>query len=121
MRSMNTQDLAKQFTELCNAGKFEEAGAKFWSDDIVSVEPMTGEMAMLKGRAAVTGKGKWWAENHQVHGCKVEGPFMNGDQFALRFELDVTPKGKDRMTMREFGLFTVKNGKIAEERFFFGG
>ncbi len=117
----NTQEVAKGFTELCAVGKFEEAGPKFWSDDIVSIEPMTGEMAMMKGRKAVEGKGKWWADNHTMHSCKVEGPFINGDQFALRFELDVTPKGKDRMTMKEVGLFTMKNGKISEERFFFGG
>lgn len=118
---MSVEQLAKVFTDLCRTGKFEEAGAKFWSDDIVSLEPMTGEMARLQGRKAVEGKGKWWAENHTVHSCKVEGPYVNGDQFILRFEMDFTPKGKGRMTMAEFGLYTVKNGKITEERFYAGG
>ncbi|MBV9949798.1 MAG: hypothetical protein JOZ69_23350, partial [Myxococcales bacterium] len=77
---MTTQDVAKKFTDLCKAGKFEEAGDEFWSDDIVSIEPMTGEMARLQGRKAVEGKGKWWAENHTMHGCQVEGPFINGNQ-----------------------------------------
>lgn len=117
---MSTQELAKAFTDMCKAGKFEAAGKQFWSDDIVSIEPMTGDMARLQGRKAVEGKSVWWAENHEVHGAKVEGPFTNGDQFVLRFEMDVTPKGQSRMTMREVGLYTVKNGKIVEERFFFG-
>ena len=117
---MNTQEIAKKFTELCKAGKFEDAGKQFWSEDIVSLEPMTGDMARLQGRKAVEGKGKWWAENNQVHGLKVEGPFVHGDQFTMRFEMDVTPKGKSRTTMTEHALYTLKNGKIVEEKFFSG-
>jgi hypothetical protein len=115
---MSTQDVAKSFTEMCKAGKFEEAGRKFWSDDVVSIEPMTGDMARLKGRKAVEGKGKWWADNHEVHGVKIDGPFVNGDEFTVGFEMDVTPKGKARMTMREIALYRVKDGKVIEEKFY---
>jgi hypothetical protein len=31
----------------------------------------------------------------------------------------VTPKGKSRTTMREIGLYKVKNGKVVEEKFYF--
>jgi hypothetical protein len=118
---MSTQDVAKSFTKLCSEGKFEEAGKKFWSDEVVSLEPMTGDMARLEGRKAVEQKGKWFAENHTVHGAKVEGPYVNGDSFTVEFEMDVTPKGKDRMKMREIALYTVKGDKIAEEKFFAHG
>lgn len=115
---MSTPEMAAKFTALCRAGKFDDAGKLFWADDVVSVEPMSGDMHVKKGRKAVEDKGKWFADNHQVHSCKVEGPFVNGDQFVLRFELEVTPKGKDRVTMREVGLYTMKDDKITEERFF---
>ena len=118
---MTTQEVAKKFTELCSAGQFEAAGKQFWSDDVVSLEPMPGEWARTQGRKAVEAKGKWWAENNEAHSLKVEGPFVHGDQFALRFEMDVTPKGKSRTTMREIGLYAVRNDKIVEERFLFGG
>ena len=117
---MSAQEIAKTFTELCKAGKFEAAGKQFWADDVVSLEPMTGDMARMQGRKALEAKSAWWAENNEVHGAKVEGPFVNGDQFVLRFEMDVTPKGKSRTKMTEVGLYTVKNGKVVEERFFFG-
>ena len=117
---MNTQDLATQFTSLCRSGKFDEAGKKFWADDVVSIEPMSGEMHRLQGRQAVEGKGKWFNDNHQVHSVKVEGPFVNGDEFTVRFEMEITPKGKSRMTMKEIALYRVKNGKVAEEKFFNG-
>lgn len=115
---MNTTELAQSFTELCRAGKFGEAGQRHWSESIVSIEPMTGEMARLQGRKAVEGKGKSWGENNQVHSAKVEGPFVNGDEFVLRFEFEVTPKGKSRTTMREIALYKVKDGKVVEERFY---
>jgi ketosteroid isomerase-like protein len=118
--TMGTQELAQAFTDLCRKGQFDEAGKRFWSDDIVSKEAMPGEMAELKGRKAVEAKGTWWYENHEVHGAKVEGPYVNGDQFVVRFTMDVTPKGGKRMGMDEVGLYTVKNGKIVEESFFFG-
>ncbi|MBS2026563.1 MAG: nuclear transport factor 2 family protein [Deltaproteobacteria bacterium] len=116
---MNTQDIASEFTSLCRSGKFEEAGKKFWSDDVLSIEPMPGDEARLQGKKAVEGKGKKFMEGHQVHSVKVEGPFVNGDEFTVRFEMEVTPKGKSRMTMREIALYRVKNGKVAEEKFFF--
>jgi hypothetical protein len=118
---MSTQDLAKAFTEMCSKGEFDAAGKKFWSDDIVSREPMTGDMAELKGRKAVERKGEWWYANHTVHNVQVEGPYVHGDQFVVRFKMDVTPKGGQRAQMDEVGLYTVKNGKIVEESFFFGG
>ena len=48
---MTTQELATAFAALCKAGKFEEAGKQYWSDDIVSCEPMAGDMgqAMTRG------------------------------------------------------------------------
>ena len=118
---MNTLDLAKAFTDMCAKGELEAAGKKFWSDDVVSREPMTGDMAELKGRKAVEGKTQWWNANHEVHDLKVEGPYVHGDQFVVRFKSDVTPKGQKRVHLDEVGLYTVRNNKIVEECFFMGG
>ena len=122
---MDTRTVAHEFTSLCKAGKFDEAGQKFWSDSVVSLEPMEGPMARLEGRKAVEGKGKWWYENHEVHSATAEGPYVHGDQFTVQFMMDITPKTGDaagkRMQMTETALYTVKGGKITEERFFFGG
>ena len=116
----DTQSVAKAFTDLCAKGELDAAGKKFWSDDVVSREAMPGDMAVLKGRKAVEGKGEWWSANNQVHGVQVEGPYVSGDQFVVRFKMDVTPKGDKRRVMDEVGLYTVKNGKIVEESFFYG-
>ncbi len=69
---MDTPTVAKAFTELCAQGLFDEAGAKFWADDVVSREPMPGEMAEVKGRKAVEAKGERWYENNTIHEVRVE-------------------------------------------------
>lgn len=117
---MTTVEIAKDFTELLKQGDHERAGAKYNADDIVSYEAMEGPMAVCNGKEAVKQKGQWWQENHEVHGSSVEGPYVNGDQFAVRFTFDITPKATgERVTMDEVGLYTVKNRKIAEERFYY--
>jgi ketosteroid isomerase-like protein len=117
---MNTAELAKNFTELLKQGDDKAAAGKYNAEDIVSYEAMEGPMAVCQGREAVKQKGDWWRENHEVHGGSIEGPFVHGDQFAIRFKYDITPKatGK-RVVADEVGLYTVKDGKITEERFFY--
>lgn len=118
---MTPTENATAFTDLCKRGEFEEAGKRFWSDDVVSREAMDGPMARVQGRAAVEAKGAWWYANHEIHSVKVEGPYVNGNQFVVRFTMDVTPKGGERLQMDEVGVYTLENGKIVEERFFYGG
>lgn len=118
---MSTQDIANDLVSLCKAGKFDEAGEKYWADDVLSVEAAPGDMSQLRGKDAVRGKGEWWSGAHEIHSTDVEGPYVNGDQFAVRFKMDLTVKQSgDRLHMDEVGVYTVKNGKIAEERFFYG-
>lgn len=117
---MSVREIAEAFTALCKADRHEEAGDRFWSEDVASLEAMEGPMSDVRGRAAVQGKGAWWCANHEIHSATTEGPFVHGDQFALRFEMDVTVKETgQRMQMAEIGLYTVRDGKVVEERFFY--
>jgi ketosteroid isomerase-like protein len=113
------REIAEDFVAMCKAGQFDESGEKYWAEDVVSLEPMPGDMARIQGKAGVRAKGEWWAANHEVHDVLVEGPYVHGDQFAVRFKMDVTPKDGARMQLDEVGVYTVKDGKIVEERFFY--
>jgi ketosteroid isomerase-like protein len=119
-KTMTTAELAKAFTDMLKTGRHEEAAATFNAPDIVSREAMDGPMARIQGTAAVKAKSDWWYANHEVHSAEANGPYVNGDQFIVRFDIDVTPKESgQRMQMSEAGLYTVKDGKIAEEAFFY--
>ena len=113
------QEIANDLVAMCKRGEFDASGEKYWADDVVSLEPMPGDMARIQGKAGVRGKGEWWYANHEIHGVEVEGPYVHGDQFVVRFKMDLTPKGGERIQMDEVGLYTIKDGKIVEERFFY--
>jgi hypothetical protein len=117
---MSIQTIAHDLVNLCKQGKFAEAGEKYWDDNVISVEAM-GDNAEVKGKAAARGKGEWWEKNHTVHSALVEGPYINGNQFVVRFKMDMTMKqNNERRTMDEVGLYTIRKDKIIEERFFYG-
>ncbi len=119
---MSTFELAKQYLALVSAGKHEECQRTLFAKDAVSVEAGAppGMDRTVKGIEAIGAKSKWWAENHEVHKAEHFGPYPHDDRFAVRFVYDIThkPSGR-RMTMDEVGLFTVVDGKIAKEEFFY--
>jgi hypothetical protein len=116
-----TAEVAAAFTAMLKANDHEGAAAKFNAPDIVSVEAMDGPMARIQGTAAVKAKAEWWYANHTVHSVTTEGPYVNGDQFTVRFRMDLTTNATGvRSQGDEIGLYTVKNGKIVEEKFFYG-
>jgi ketosteroid isomerase-like protein len=117
---MTTTELAKDFTNLLKQGDHAGAAAKHNADSIMSYEAAEGPMAVCEGSEAVKQKGDWWRENHELHAEIVEGPYVNSDQFAVFFKMDVTPKATgERAMMDEVGVYTVKDGKIVEERFYY--
>lgn len=120
-----TLDIGKKLVDLCRVGKNTEAVDQLYSPDIVSIEAMGGPgmPQRQEGLAAIKAKNEWWIANHEVHSGSAEGPYPNGDRFVVHFKYDVTPKagpmaGK-RMNMDETGLYTVKDGKITQEEFFY--
>jgi hypothetical protein len=117
---MAIQDVANQIVALLRAGKDEEVGRRYWSPSVRSIEA-AGKDPVAEGAEAVTHKGEWFVANNEVHGVKAEGPFVNGDQFAVHLTYDMTPKDTgQRKTLDEVALYTIADGKIVEERFFYG-
>ena len=118
-------DIGKQLVDLCKQGKNLEAIGQLYSDNIVSIEVCgTDEMpARMEGIEAIKGKNQWWMENHEVHSGEAIGPFPHGDRFIVLFDYEVTPKcgpmAGNRIKMQEAGLYTVADGKVSQEEFFY--
>lgn len=121
---MDTNEIAKKYVALVKEGKYEACLHELFAKDAVSVEASAppGMDRTAKGLEAIAAKGKWWGENHTVHKADVSGPYPHDNRFAVRFNYDITnkPSGQ-RMNMDEVGLFTVENGKITREEFFYQG
>ena len=101
---MTVKDIADDITAMLRAGQADEAGEKYWAADVVSIEAMPGDMAEVRGVEGVRAKGEWWTSAHEVHAMEVEGPYLNGDQFAVCMKMDLTVKESgERITMDEIG------------------
>ncbi len=122
---MTTQvrEVADEIVELCRQGKNVDAIDRFYAPNVVSTEAaeMKGMPREVRGQAGVRAKNEAWVKDTKVHSSEIRGPFPHGeDQFAVFAKYDVTPKSTgQRMAMEEVGVYTVRNGKIVEEKFFY--
>ena len=118
----STATVAQELVELCRKGRNLDAVNQFYSPRIVSIESSgSPEMpAEMSGIDAIRGKHQWWEANNDVHSMEVNGPYVGEDQFAVRFTFDSTfkPTGQ-RRSLTEMALYTVKDGKIVREEFFY--
>jgi ketosteroid isomerase-like protein len=117
-----TAAIAEELVSLCRAGRNMDAINSLYSPDIVSIESMGNETMPResKGIDAIRAKNQWWNENNEVHAATVDGPFVGENKFAVYYNFDATfkPTGK-RNSMEEMALYTVKDGKIVREQFFY--
>jgi ketosteroid isomerase-like protein len=121
----DTMKVGSELVDLCRQGQMMRAVETLYSPDIVSIEATESPAvpARVEGLDAVRGKTQWWESNHEVHSTNVEGPWPHGDRFIVRFKFDVTaktgPMAGQRMHLDETGLYTVVDGKVVQEEFFY--
>ncbi len=122
---MSAMDVGTRLVEFCKTGDFRGALDALYAEDIVSVEAqdMSGQGRETSGLAAVRQKTERWEAANEVHSCEVAGPFPHDDRFVVTFDIDVTakegPTAGQRMRFQEAGLYTVRDGKVAREEFFY--
>lgn len=114
--------IGTQLVDYCRQGQTDQAIAQLYAEDIVSIEARAAfGPQRVQGLAAIHEKNERFESNMEVHEARAEGPFPHGDdRFAVFFDYDLTNKQSgDRMRLQEVAVYTVKNGKIAQEEFFY--
>ncbi len=120
-----TQTVAQRLVELCTAGKNQQALQELYADNARHIEVMAapGCERITEGKANLLKKSEQMFKTTTVHGTTVGKPSVNGDQFVCAMTMDCTctegPMANQRMNMSETALYTVKNGKITEGKFFY--
>jgi len=119
--SKETMEVGRKLVDFCKRGDNLKAVEALYSKDVESVEAMPmPEMAGKKGIDAVIKKNQKWMDDNEVNSVSIEGPFPLGDRFAVHYKFDATNRNtKERMKMEEVALYSVKNGKIVKEEFFY--
>lgn len=118
---MTTQQVADRLVALCRAGKYEQAQRELYSGDANSIEPASAPgMQSVKGLDAIIEKGNQFQNMIQeVHGGSVSDALVAGNTIAVTIGMDVTFKDGNRMNMDEMAVYTVQDGKVVQEQFFF--
>lgn len=117
-----TEAVARELVDYCKAGRNMDAINHLYSRDIVSIEPhdFEGMPARMTGIDAIRKKNEWWYANFEVHNSEVDGPYVNGDQFAVKYSFETTNKKTgERNLMSEIALYNVKDGKVVQDRFYY--
>lgn len=122
---MTLMDVANQLVAGCREGRETENLDKLYAPDAVSAEAMVmpgvEQPRAVEGLGVIKGKHAWWESAMEVMDAQVSDPMRHGDdRFAVIFKV----KAKDRasglvMDMEEVGVYTVADGKITREEFFY--
>jgi hypothetical protein len=116
-------EIASEYAALMAAGKALAAAEKYWASDIVALEPAKSESngpAIAIGKPAALARLTRWLDANAMSELLIDGPFITGDQFALFIDMEIirSVTGK-REPFSEIATYTVRDGKIVEERFFY--
>lgn len=120
---MTTAELAQQLVTLCREGNFVQAVETFYADDVVSVEAMdfAGAGRETQGKPGVMAKNQGWFAGNEIHSCRVTGPWISPEGFAVRFEWDFTRRSTgERVKFDEVGVYRAAHGQVAREEFLYG-
>ena len=115
-------EVGRKYVALCKEGKFKACLDELFSKDAVSVEAWSppGVERTTSGLPAIIVKGEKWERDHEVRSFELSGPFPSEQRFAVYFRFEVMHRPSQRtLQLEEVGLFTVEDGRIVREEFFY--
>ena len=117
-------EIAHGCIALWNAGKHPEAYRRYYADHALKVEPtalgdygneLKGLENLIRHEEMIQGG---IATVNSV--CVAEGPFIGASGFSVVIKSDFTMNDSGiRFIFREVGVFTVEDGKIVREEYFY--
>jgi hypothetical protein len=118
---MTTQEVANRLVALCREGKFEQAVRELYSPDIVSVEAEGTPDRIVTGLAAIAEKGaRFEAKIERINTSTISDPLVAENFFSMAMLMNVRMKGMPfDIDMDEICVYTVREGKIVKEEFFY--
>ncbi|MCK0167752.1 nuclear transport factor 2 family protein [Jannaschia sp. S6380] len=119
---MDMMQVANELVAGCREGREQENLSRLYADDAVSVEAADmGNGRETKGIEGIRGKHEWFASQYEEVSSDVSDPMPHGDdRFAVIFDMQMKNRETGEMEpMKDIGIYTVKDGKIVREEFFY--
>jgi hypothetical protein len=115
---MNTRESVMALLELVkNRASVEEVYETFYHEDCVSQE---NQLPPRKGRAlSIERQNKVNAALKEIHDFGIGAVLVDGDHSVIQWYFEATTIDGFRGRLDELALYTWKDGKIINERFFY--
>ena len=116
---MDNKAIARRLVELCRQGKYPQAIDELYADDASGHEDYMGG-AHMGGKGAIRQGTEHWLSVNELRDNVVGDPAFFGNRFIVRFTGTMVKKdGGAEHPYEEFGLYTIENGKISKQEFFY--
>ncbi len=115
---MTLKEKTQDIYNMIGQGQLLDAFEKYYSDDVVMVEPM----GVREGKVACRAYEEQFLNNVQeFHGLEVKAITSDEEAGVVIHEtsMDVSFKDGNRVTMEQTGVQRWKDGKIVHERFYY--
>ena len=110
-------ELDKRVNEMVLSGKAMEAFEEFYAEDVVMQEnndaPCAGKAANRKREQEFFAMVEAW------HSGNLDSSAINGDVSFSEWTMEITMKGMGRIKMNQVAVRRWKNGKVANEKFYY--
>jgi hypothetical protein len=98
-------------------GKILETFDRYYAPDVVMSE--NGEDERV-GFESCRSYEEGFVNNVEFHSASVGRTLVDGDQAAIEWTFEFTPKGGERVTQKQVAMQTWKDGKVVREDFYHG-
>jgi len=119
---MDIREIAGELVAGCREGRAMANLDTLYAENAVSVEGADQGMGReTAGLAGIRGKMEWWVGAMEVTGGSISDPMIHGDdRFAVIFEVQGREKESgNSFDMKEVAIYTVADGKIVREEFYY--
>jgi len=118
--TLSTSEIAQRLVELCRQGQNETAYRELFADDAIALEPAFAPLPRTEGLEGLLAKHQYFQSSvTEWHGGSVSEPLVAGAHFSVAMTLDASYQDGIRSNMEEIAVYTVLDGKITQEQFFY--
>jgi hypothetical protein len=114
---VSTRDHVEAVIDGILAGTILETFDRYYADDVVMSENGINERV---SKAVNRKYEEEFVNGVEFHGASVGRVIVDGDQAAIEWTLEFTPKGGARVTQKQVAVQTWRDGKIVREDFYHG-
>ena len=122
LTNMKIEAISGRLVALLRQKKFVEAQKTLFHDEVISIEPDFHPKAITVGLSNVLLKEQAFLRQVKSwEAFEVSDPVLSKSHFCIRMSSKITTTHARKLEIDELVVYTVAEGKVVKEQFFYGG